>query len=339
MVMGGKNKPKLQMSQRPSNKKQLNSEPGIRNPKKRYRDFNSYLREIFGERVQKISLDAGLGCPNRDGTISKNGCIFCDHRGSGTGEWIHHGTSIEDQIAKARSYFQTRYKAKKFIAYFQSFTNTYAPVSRLESLYNQALAHDEIVGLSVATRPDCVDMNILDLLGSYKKDYLVWIEYGLQSAHDETLKRINRGHDVACFERSVHMADECGLNICAHVILGLPGETREMMLDTAKRLSCMPIHGIKIHLLYVVTGTYLAELYSRGEVRCLERKEYADLVVDFLELIPPDVVVQRLTGDPIGSELVAPTWAGEKTRNLNLIRETLERRNTWQGRLSWRSSL
>ncbi len=319
-------------TQRRTNKP-LNPEPRTRNLKKRYRDFNSYLREIFGERIQKISLDAGLGCPNRDGTLSENGCIFCDGRGSGTGELIRHGTPIEEQIAKARSYLQKRYKAKKFIAYFQSFSNTYAPLSRLKSLYNQALAQEKIVGLSVATRPDCVDMDVLKLLGSYKEDFLVWIEYGLQSAHDETLRRINRGHDVACFERSVHMAHECGLNICVHVILGLPGENREMMLETARFLSRLPVHGVKIHLLYVVADTHLAELYGKGEIRCLEREEYADLVVDFLECIPPDMVVQRLTGDPVKSELVAPSWAGEKTKNLNLIRETLERRNTWQGRL------
>jgi len=300
---------------------------------KRYRDFNSYLKERFGERVQKISLDAGLGCPNRDGTISRCGCIFCDGRGSGTGALINRGISIEDQIVKARKYLQNRYKARKFIAYFQSFSNTYAPLSRLKSLYSQALAQKDMVGLSVGTRPDCVDMDILKLMGSYQRHYLVWIEYGLQSAHDETLQQINRGHDAACFERSVYMANECGLNICAHIILGLPGENREMMLQTARFLSGLPIQGVKIHFLYVVAGTRLAELYKRGEIRCLEQREYVDLVVDFLEILPSDMVVQRLTGDPVKSELIAPSWAREKTRNLNLIRETLEKRNTWQGRL------
>jgi len=300
---------------------------------KRYRDFNSYLKERFGERVQKISLDAGLGCPNRDGTISRCGCIFCDGRGSGTGALINRGISIEDQIVKARKYLQNRYKARKFIAYFQSFSNTYAPLSRLKTIYNQALVQKDMVGLSVGTRPDCVDMDILKLMGSYQRHYLVWIEYGLQSAHDETLQQINRGHDAACFERSVYMANECGLNICAHIILGLPGENREMMLQTARFLSGLPIQGVKIHFLYVVAGTRLAELYKRGEIRCLEQREYVDLVVDFLEILPSDMVVQRLTGDPVKSELIAPSWAREKTRNLNLIRETLEKRNTWQGRL------
>ena len=297
----------------------------------RYRDYNSYLRDIFGERVQKISLDAGLDCPNRDGTISGKGCIFCDGRGSGTGAMINRGISIDDQIMAGCGYAKKRYKANKFIAYFQSFTNTYAPIFRLKEFYDQALNHPGMVGLSVATRPDCVDHEIMRLLSSYQKDYLVWIEYGLQSAHDITLSTINRGHDVACFERSVHMADDYGLNICAHIILGLPGETRQMMLETALFLGGLPINGVKIHLLYIVKGTPLAALYEKGEYRCLERNDYIELVVDFLELIPPTMVIQRLTGDPISSELVAPLWAMDKSRNLRLIRERLEERNTWQG--------
>jgi len=299
---------------------------------KRYRDFNTYLKEIFGERVQKISLDAGLGCPNRDGTISRRGCIFCDRRGSGTGALINHGLSIAQQIAEAKGFIQKRYKARKFIAYFQSFTNTYAPLSQLKTLYDKALIHKDMVGLSVATRPDCVDREILTLLSSYQAGHLVWLEYGLQSSHDKTLKLINRGHDVACFEQSVLMADEYSINICAHIILGLPGEDREMMLQTARFLSNLPIRGVKIHLLYVVKETPLSELYHKKGFRCLERKEYANLVVDFLELLPPDMVIQRLTGDPIQSELVAPLWAKEKQVNLKLIQITLERRKTWQGK-------
>lgn len=299
---------------------------------KRYRDFNTYLKEIFGERVQKISLDAGLSCPNRDGTISRRGCIFCDRRGSGTGALINHGLSIAQQIAEAKGFIQKRYKARKFIAYFQSFTNTYAPLSQLKTLYDNALIHKDMVGLSVATRPDCVDREILTLLSSYQAGHLVWLEYGLQSSHDKTLKLINRGHDVACFEQSVLMADEYSINICAHIILGLPGEDREMMLQTARFLSNLPIRGVKIHLLYVVKETQLSELYHKEGFRCLERKEYANLVVDFLELLPPDMVIQRLTGDPIQSELVAPLWAKEKQVNLKLIQTTLERRKTWQGK-------
>lgn len=298
----------------------------------RYRDFNTYLKEIFGERVQKISLDAGLGCPNRDGTISREGCIFCDRRGSGTGAFIEEGLSIDHQIIRAKEVIQKRYKARKFIAYFQSFSNTYAPPPRLKFLYDQALTHKGMVGLSVATRPDCVTREILALIRSYQRDYLVWLEYGLQSSHDITLKRIHRGHDVSCFETSVRMAADQAINVCAHIILGLPGEDRDMMLETARYLARLPVQGVKIHLLYVVKGTPLAELYGKTAFRCLGRDEYADLVVDVLEMLPPDMVIHRLTGDPPSSELIAPAWAGEKQINLGVIQDTLQRRDTWQGR-------
>jgi radical SAM protein (TIGR01212 family) len=298
----------------------------------KYRDFNGYLREIFGERVQKISLDAGLSCPNRDGTISDKGCIYCDPRGSGTGALINQGLSIHEQVVQARKFIQQRYGAKKYIAYFQSFTNTYAPVPQLKKLYDRALNHQGMVGLSIATRPDCVNHDTLKLLNSYQKDYLVWLEVGLQSAHDITLSKINRGHDVACFERSVYMANDYGLNMCAHIILGLPGETCEMMLQTALFLAHLPVKGVKIHMLYIVRDTPLAALYEKGDYECLERDEYVELVVDFLELLPPTVVIQRLTGDPIRSELVAPSWARDKSKNLTSIRKRLEERDTWQGK-------
>ena len=298
----------------------------------RYRDFNTYLREIFGERVQKISLDAGLNCPNRDGTISDKGCIFCDPRGSGTGALINHGFPIHEQVVQSQKFIQKRYGAKKYIAYFQSFTNTYAPLLQLKNLYDQALNHEGMVGLSVATRPDCINHDILKLLSSYQKDYLVWLEIGLQSAHDVTLSKINRGHDVACFERSVQMAKDHGLDVCAHIILGLPGETRDMMLQTALFIADRPVTGVKIHMLYIVKDTPLAVLYERGEYECLEREMYVEHVVDFLELLPPTMVIQRLTGDPIRSELIAPIWAMKKSENLAAIRKRLEERNTWQGK-------
>ena len=305
---------------------------------KRYRDFNTYLREQFGERVQRISLDAGLGCPNRDGTVSTGGCIFCDGRGSGTGAFSEDRESIAQQISKAKGFIQKRYKAHKFIAYFQSFTNTYAPATHLKRLYDEALNHPDMVGLSVGTRPDCVDEEILEVISAYRKDHLVWMEYGLQSAHDKTLQIINRGHSVECFERAVRLAHNVGLNVCAHVILGLPGENRRMMLETAQFIADLPVQGVKIHLLYVIRGTPLARLHEKGTFRCLERDEYANLVVDFLELLPPDMIIQRLTGDPGKSDLLAPGWAVQKMENLRTIQDTLERRETWQGRLYKKST-
>jgi len=305
---------------------------------KRYRDYNGYLREIFGERVQKISLDAGFHCPNRDGSISKTGCIFCDSRGSGSGAMINRGLSIDDQIIEGRKFAERRYKARKFIAYFQSFTNTYAPLHRLRDLYTQALNHRGMVGISISTRPDCVDHDVLRLISSFQKDYLVWIEFGLQSAHDVTLYRINRGHDVACFERSVIMASDHGLNICAHIIIGLPGETHGMIMDTARYIADLPLGGVKIHSLYVTRGTPLAALYEKGEYGCMTRDEYLEILVDFLELLPPGMVIQRLTGDPVPEELVAPLWALDKTKNISLINRRLEKRDTWQGKRYRRSS-
>jgi len=300
--------------------------------RKRYSDYNSYLKSLFGERVQKIPLDAGLSCPNRDGTLSTEGCIFCDRLGSGTGAFVDTGYSIREQIERGRSHMRKRYKAKKFIAYFQSFTNTYAPLPKLREMYDDALAYSDIVGLSVATRPDCINTDILSLMSSYRDRALVWVEYGLQSAHDKTLKRINRGHDVECFRRAVLDTREWGLNICAHIILGLPGENRKMMLETARYVALLPIQGIKIHLLYVTEGTLLANQYERGTLSCLKREEYVDLVVDFLELLPPQMVIHRLTGDPGRAHLIAPAWAREKTKNLNLIRKRMQERDTYQGK-------
>ncbi|MBN1104803.1 MAG: TIGR01212 family radical SAM protein [Deltaproteobacteria bacterium] len=299
---------------------------------RRYRDYNTYLREIFGERVQKIPLDAGFNCPNRDGTLSFTGCVFCDRRGSGTGAMLDHGRTIGEQVVEGIRHGAQRYGARKFIAYFQSFTNTYGAVPLLKEIYDKALVHEGIVGLSIGTRPDCVNREVLDLLGFYRERYLVWIELGLQSAHDATLQRINRGHDVAAFEKAVLMADRSGLNVCAHVILGLPGETPGMMRQTARYVGGLPLEGVKIHLLYVVRDTPLAKWHQEGIFQCLEREEYVDLVVDFLERIPPAMVVQRLTGDPFGVDLVAPLWAKEKTGTLHRIRKRLEERDTWQGK-------
>ena len=301
--------------------------------KNRYYDLNSYLRSIFGCRVQKISLDAGLTCPNRDGSIATGGCIYCNSRGSGTGA-LQKGLSITEQILKGKESLKRRYKAKKFIAYFQSFSNTYGPYEKLKGLYKEALAIDDIVGLSVGTRPDCVDESILTLLEGYTKDYLVWIEYGIQSIHDRTLTLINRGHDVRCFKRAVKATRTRGIKICTHVILGLPFEDRRDMLATAEAVAAMGIDGIKIHLLYVIKGTGMEKLYQEGTYRCLEQDEYANLVCDFLELLPPDMVIQRLTGDPHPDELVAPEWSLRKNETLSLIKKILADRDSWQGKRS-----
>lgn len=299
-------------------------------PQKRYNDLAAHLRGLFGCRVQKITVDAGLSCPNRDGRVAAGGCIYCNARGSGTG--AHgRGLSISAQLAAGKRALARRYGARKFIAYFQSFSNTYAPVPVLQALYEEALAVPDIVGLAIGTRPDCISDPVLALLEAYARRHLIWVEYGLQSARDETLARINRGHDAACFFDAAAATRRRGIRVCAHVILGLPGEARADMLYTAERLAAAGIDGLKLHALYVVKGTRMEALYRRGGYRCLEQREYAALACDVLERIPGTVVIQRLTGDPHPEELVAPDWCRQKAATLAMIRAELERRDSRQG--------
>ena len=300
-------------------------------PNKPYRDFNSYLRRTFGCRVQKISLDAGLGCPNRDGSKGRGGCIYCNSRGSGTGKSAQ-GMNITHQLAAAKSALYKRYKATKYLAYFQSYSNTYAPLPVLKRLYSEALADPDVVGLCLGTRPDCVPDPVLDHLHTLSRQALVWMEYGLQSAREATLQLINRGHGVEAFVEALTRTRDRGLPVCAHVILGLPGEGREEMLQTARFLARCRIEAVKVHLLYVIEGTKLHEMYRAGKYRCLEQQEYVELVGEFLSLLPPETIVQRLTGDPHRSELVAPDWALQKKANLQAIIDSMHSRGLYQGK-------
>jgi radical SAM protein (TIGR01212 family) len=296
----------------------------------RYRDLNSALRERFGCRVQKISLDAGLTCPNRDGTVGVGGCIYCSPRGSGTG--LYHLYSIAEQLEIGKERLRRRYRAKKFIAYFQSFSNTYGRLDDLRRLYQEALSVKEVVGLAIGTRPDCVPDSVLDLLAELKQRTYLWVEYGLQSVHEHTLGLINRGHDFAAFVAAVERTRKRDLDVCVHIILGLPGEDQKDMMATASALAKLDIQGIKIHLLYVIQSTPLADMYRRGAYHCLSRAQYVDIVCEFLALLHPQVVIHRLTGDPHPHELLAPEWALEKQTNLQAIRDALESRNLWQGK-------
>jgi radical SAM protein (TIGR01212 family) len=295
-----------------------------------YRDLNSHLRERFGVRVQKVTLDAGFTCPNRDGRVGVGGCLYCNARGSGTGAWAR-GLSISRQLEEGIKRLRARYRAEKFIAYFQSFSNTYAPPKVLSAKYAEALTFPEVVGLSIGTRPDCLSPEILDLLAGFAQTHLVWLELGLQSAHDATLKLINRGHDVACFTRAVKDAAARGLEVVAHVILGLPGEGPAETGATARYLGSLPLQGVKIHLLYVIRGSGLEQLYQRGRYRPLTQEEYVRLATDFLELLPPHLIIHRLTGDPHPEELVAPSWCLDKSGVLRALRDELARRGTRQG--------
>ena len=296
----------------------------------RYFDLNTYFQQLYGERVHKITVDAGLSCPNRDGTLSTGGCIYCNEKGSGTGN-LQKGLSVRQQLEAGIKAVYKRYKAKKFIAYFQSFTNTYGPFHQLKQIYEEALSFDDIVGLAIGTRPDCVNDDVLSLLASYAEKYLIWVEYGLQSAHDKTLKLINRGHDAQCFKQAVLFTQNRGIHICAHVILGLPGESRQDMLDTAKFIGDLNLDGVKLHLLYVIKGTPLETLYKSGGYTCMEQDNYIRTVCDFLEVLPPEMVIHRVTADPHPKELVAPLWSLEKIKTLSGIKTLLEKRDSRQG--------
>lgn len=301
------------------------------NNKRRYLDYNSYLKALYGERVQKIVVDSGLDCPNRDGSISRGGCIYCNNRGSGSGLW-DKGLSITDQIELGRRAMTRRYKAKKFLVYFQSYTNTYTSCNHMKSMYDEALGAEGVVGMAIGTRPDCIDREKIELIASYAGDYLVWLEYGLQSSHDRTLELINRGHDFGCFVNAVNMTLHTNINICTHIILGLPGESREMMLETGQRVGELGIHGVKIHLLYVVKGTLLEQIWNSGGYTCMDRRDYVETVCDFIERLPDNIVIHRITGDPHPDELAAPEWALDKHTTFNMIQQTLQRRDSWQGK-------
>ncbi len=295
-----------------------------------YYDLNTYFRAKFGQRVHKLTVDAGFDCPNRDGRIARGGCIYCNPRGSGTGLYAR-GFSIRAQLERSKAPVTRRFKARKFMAYFQSYSNTYAPPAVLKRAYDEALSVADIVGLSIGTRPDCVDDEILALLERYARTHLVWVEYGLQSAHDRTLSAIRRGHDVRCFVDAVERTRHRGIAICAHVILGLPGESRRDMLATARLIADLGLDGIKLHLLYVIKGTPLADTYRQGGYLCLTQAAYAELVCDVIERLPPEMVIQRVTGDPHPRELIAPAWALQKKQTIEMIHNRFEDRQTRQG--------
>ncbi|MEI8355621.1 MAG: TIGR01212 family radical SAM protein [Deltaproteobacteria bacterium] len=297
---------------------------------KRYNSFSEELKRVFGCRVQRISVDAGFSCPNLDGTLGAGGCIFCGGKGSGS-FGILRGGSVADQVEAGKEVMVRKYKARLFIAYFQAYSNTYAEPERLRKLYDEALQVKDVAGLIVGTRPDCLSSEVLDLLAEYSLKTYFWLEMGLQSPLDRTLELIHRGHDFAAFESSVRKCREKGIRVCAHVILGLPGENRGEMLATAAVLNRMGINGVKIHMLHVMKDTPLEDMYRQGIVRLFDRDEYVGLVCDFLERLRPEISVQRLTGDGGRDFLIAPLWSLNKFEVLNAIDYELERRGSCQG--------
>jgi radical SAM protein (TIGR01212 family) len=297
---------------------------------KRYNLFSEHLKTLFGRRVHKISIDAGFSCPNRGQTRDQPGCLFCDPGGSGA-VGIDRGFPVAEQIERGKEVMIRKYKAGQFLAYFQPFSNTFAPVSGLRLLYDEALAVPDVVGLTVGTRPDCLPVEVLDLLAEYHRRTYFWLELGLQSVHDATLTFLRRGHDYAASLKALSGARERGLRVCVHIIIGLPGEGKREILATAEEMARLRVDGIKIHLLHVLRGTPLGDLYRKGEIPILGQEEYVELAADFLERLHPDTLVHRLTGDGPRDQLLAPLWSLNKWEVLNAIDRELERRGSRQG--------
>ncbi len=292
--------------------------------------FGEYLKNLFGEKVYKVTLDAGFSCPNRDGTLSSEGCIFCDDSGSFS-RLYSNSLSVAEQLSEGMLKIKNRYHAKKFLAYFQAYTNTYKPVEELKKIYDTVFVED-VVGMSVGTRPDCVDEQKLDLIASYNKENrFIQVEYGIQSVHDKTLKLINRGHDFKCFREACQMSKERNLKVCAHVILGLPNETHDDMMQTAKTLAGMGLDGIKIHMLAVMEGTKIHKMYNDGQINLMSEDEYISTVCDFLELLSPDMTIQRLAGNGKREIRIQPRWLGKKLELVGKMEKEFERRGTKQG--------
>ena len=296
----------------------------------RYYSFNSYMKERFGGKVYKLALDAGMTCPNRDGTLGTGGCIFC---AGGAGEFSEKDCGdLQTQIERAKSRIRAKTDAEKFIAYFQSYTNTYAPAERLEALFFPVADLPEITAVSVATRPDCLGGEVLDVLERLRKKKPLFVELGLQTMHEESARLIRRGYPLSVYERAVKDLNGIGAEVVTHVILGLPRESAEMMEETVRYVGRSGARGIKLQLLHVLAGTELQKMYERGEFSVLSADEYIGVLCRMVEALPPDIVVHRLTGDAPRRLLVAPAWSADKKRVLNAIRAEFERRNVIQGK-------
>ena len=283
-----------------------------------YRTFNDYCKEKFGCKVYKLSLDAGFTCPNRDGTLGTRGCIFC----TGSGEFAEHG-DIATQLQSAKARVAAKAKDGKYIAYFQAFTNTYAPMKRLRSLYEAALAPEDVVGLSIGTRPDCLGDDVLALLEELNERKPVMVELGLQTIHPETVKYIRRGYENKVYFDGVKRLKSIGIHVVTHIIIGLPGETKEMAVETTRQAVAGGTDGVKFHLLHVLKNTDLAEDFAEGKFRCLELAEYAEILKACLAVLPPETVVHRITGDGAKKDLIAPLWSADKKRVLNHLNRVL----------------
>lgn len=288
-----------------------------------YRSFNEYCREVFGCKVYKLSLDGGFTCPNRDGTLGTRGCVFCSSRGSGDFA-PERSLSIPEQLEAAKSRVERKCKDGKYIAYFQAFTNTYAPVERLRRVFTEALEPEEVVGLSVATRPDCLPPEVLSLLGELNRKKPVLVELGLQTIHEASIRYIRRGYENEVYVQAVKDLNALSITPVTHIILGLPGESEEQMVETTRAAVAAGTKGVKFHLLHVLHGTDLHKDFQAGKFSCLTLESYARVLKKCLEVLPPEVVVHRITGDGAKKDLVAPLWSADKKRVLNYLTKVLQ---------------
>ncbi|MCT4782856.1 TIGR01212 family radical SAM protein [Exiguobacterium himgiriensis] len=297
----------------------------------RYNKLNEAYRREYGGKVFKVPLDGGFTCPNRDGLVSRGGCTFCSDDGSG--DFAGNACDpIPIQFAEGKARLHRKWKDARYIAYFQAFSNTYAPVTRLRELFEPALEEEGVVGISIATRPDCLPDDVVEYLAELNERTSLWVELGLQTIHDKTGKKINRGHDYATFRDGLAKLRRHNIRVCVHIINGLPGETPQMMLDTAREVAKMDIQGIKIHLLHVLKHTPLARQYALGLFDLMDEATYVSLVCDQLEVLPEDVIIHRLTGDGPPELLIGPMWSRHKMAVLNAIHAELERRDSFQGK-------
>ena len=287
-----------------------------------YLSFNKYLKDKFGQMVYKISLDGGFTCPNRDGKIDTRGCIFCSKGGSGNFAQ-NRDLSITEQIESGKKIVEKKIKSGKYIAYFQAFTNTYAPVEILRAKYSEAINHPDIVALSIATRPDCLGDDVIELLDEMNKIKPVFVELGLQTIHSDSAKYIRRGYSLEVYNEAVKKLKNIGVNIVVHIILGLPNESEEDMLESVKYVCQSQIDGIKLQLLHIIAGTDLAKDYEKGLFKTLEFDEYVELIAKCVAIIPKNIVIHRLTGDGAKKDLIAPLWSADKKRVLNAINKAL----------------
>jgi len=301
---------------------------------RRYNDFPTFFRRKFNERVQKISIDAGFTCPNRDGNRGTGGCTYCNNK-TFKPTYCNLENSVSSQLEKGVAFFRKRYDSIKFLAYFQAYSNTYAPIEDLRKLYEEALAYPGVIGLVIATRNDCLDNEVLDYLQAISEKYYVMVELGIESVQDDTLKAINRGHTWEESVRALEETSKRGIHNCAHMILGLPGESRDDLLQQADIISRLPIENLKLHQLQIHKGTVMAKQYADtpGMFHLFSVDEYQELVVDYLERLNPEIIVERFVSSAPPDMLIAPRWGLKNFEFVAKVEKCLEERNTWQGRL------